>query len=81
MDRPAATWYLKEPQITHAGGVIDSSVHGVGRIAFNHTPLHCDRYQQHVQALEKDVSSIAHPDVACEGHEEECCCPQAREGT
>lgn len=40
--------------------------------------LHGYCYQQHVQTLEKDIRSVADPDVASKGHEEECCCPKSR---
>lgn len=47
----------------------------------NENVLRCDCNQQHVQALENDVGSVAEPYVTAEGHEEKGSCSKPREST
>lgn len=82
IDRSAAIWYLII-SIVYLNALFPcASFNKIGQNNGETTPfLHGYCYQQHVQALENDITTVADPDVAGEGHEEECCCPKSRETT
>lgn len=77
--RSAAIWYLKEKDCLLKCTISCSACNNKHVSLLIRHLLHGYCYQQHVQALEYDVSGVADPDVSDEGHEEECCCSEARE--